>query len=166
MLGHWRRLLIIGLLSLIASPLGAQQFGELNARPYSTRNHFRAKQVSFEFLGTPANSATVGIFKNQGPTLYFPAVLQPTALGANQLGPVLFSIGTTCGTNPSSNSAYLLKVNGTTQCTITLSTSCAPTVSTCTTPWQLNTGQTLTLVAPGTVNGETNLGFSIPCYLP
>ena len=168
MLGYWRRLLILGMLSLIAAPIGAQQFGELNARPYSTRDHYRVRPIAFQFLGTPANNAIIGVFQNQGPPIAFPPLL--TSL---QQGPVLYSSGATCGTAGSSTSAYLLRIGGTTQCTVTLQTTCssapgasAIAVTGCTTPWVLATGKTLSLIAPGTVNGEANLGFTIMGYYP
>ncbi len=65
-----------------------------------------------------------------------------------------------CGTNPSESDAYLLKVNGATVATLTLSTSCVLSLSS-QAAFNCTASQRLELDAPATVSGA-NIAFTIP----
>jgi hypothetical protein len=73
-----------------------------------------------------------------------------------------------CGTSPGTQDVYLLKKNGTTQCTLTISTAtpCIMTPTTCTSSWSVAAGDILTLVAPGTLFSEANLAFTLAGHSP
>ena len=117
------------------------------------------KTLVLDIFGTPTGSTIVGAATAAGVGNWnFPASL------SSSTSPDA-SIQVTCGTNPSEGDAYLLKVAGTTQCTLTLSTSCVVTVTTCTTAWDATPGQAITLVSPGTVSGA-NIFWTIPFHTP
>lgn len=126
----------------------------LTANGASSDPTFQAKpyDLGYSVSGTPSSQQKFPFICTR--TLHFPASLAGSYPDANTQA--------SCGTNPSTNpDIYLLNLNGSLECTLTLSTSCVLTVTTCTSAWTCSAGNTLTLVAPGATNAPTGVNVAI-----
>jgi len=101
--------------------------------------------ATFDFIGTP------GASQKEAFTCVYPVTVPTNFL--------LPTSQVTCGSNPSEQDIYTVKINGATVGTITLSTSCGVTLGTATAT-TCAIGQRFEIDAPGTVSGS-DIAFGI-----
>lgn len=124
---------------------GAITCTKTNGTAFGTLATQSSSAVSFFFAGTPAASSIV--------TFACPfSMTVPTNFASPNSTAV-------CATNPAESDAYTVKINGVSLGTITLSTSCVPTLGTATTT-TCSAGQKMEVDAPATVSG-TNVSIVV-----
>lgn len=141
-----------------ASGSSGQYYRSNGAADPSFQN--RPYDVGASISGTPGNAQVIATIPCRR-TINFSASLASSGIDTG--------IGVSCGTSPTGSSdIYLLKLDTTTECTLTVSTAtpCAVAVTTCTSGWSCASGHVLTVVAPAVNAGSAgntaaNVGFVI-----